>query len=977
MASLVFLATVGWSVACWSANAETPALDLLARHCVTCHNTSDPKGGLDLSQAATALRGADSGPVIVAAQPEKSILLERVADGSMPPEHDGRRLTKEEVAVLRDWVTAGANWPANKTLSQFEFTTERRAGYDWWSLQPLVRPPTPLPSAAANNAIDAFVLPRLTEAGLAYSPPADRVRWIRRVTIDLLGLPPSPAEVAAFAADQAPDAAEQLVDRLLASPHYGERWGRHWLDVARYGESDGFEHDKYRAHAWPYRDYIIRSLNADKPYAQFVREQLAGDALEQVTHDSIAATGFLVAGPWDEIQNVGASPTEKLRAREEQQEELVATVAQTFLGLTVNCARCHDHKFDPITQIDYYRLKAVFDGVDHGNRPWLTPQEQTALEQQRRPLEASLQRAKAGLAELAAKVPANAIVVSESPPALVAGRFSQTFSPAEARVSVPHSPAFGQLPITVECWARLDSNRAFNILAACNPKSSADHWELYSYAGSGEFSLYLPGYQPAEIKSGVNIVDAKWHYLAATIDAHRVELWVDGKLAKSIAVARNDPKPGASGPLQFGAIAEQKLGCAGLVDEVRVSRGIRTIEHVPEEPFEADERTLGLWHFDEIQQGLLLDASAAVKQANRGELARQRTELVGQVASLEKELSGLQQPQVYAGSRREPAPTLLWVRGDISQPGPAISPGPLSALQRIDSSWKPNANEPEAQRRLRFAAWLTHEQNPLPWRVLANRVWQHHFGRGLLDTPSDFGFNGGQPTHPELLDWLAMELRQSGSLKRLHRWITSSSAYQQSSSPTPELADKASSRDVDNRRLWRFPVRRLEAETIRDAMLAVSGDLNRTQYGPSFKPFTVQVFNTHFYHLHDRPEAEYQRRSIYRAAVVTGRDPLLSALDCPAPSLATPQRQETVTPLQSLGLMNDTFVQRQARTLAARIEEQEPNASARQVRQLYLAALQREPTSLEAQEGVALIQDHGLRELAWALLNCNEFLFSQ
>jgi mono/diheme cytochrome c family protein len=983
----IFLVSVAGFFCTYPGFAADP-LELFARHCVTCHNASDPKAGLDLSQAETALKGGDSGAVIVAGKPGESLLLERVADGSMPPEHDGRRLTNAEVAILKKWIADGAVWPKERRLSQFEWTTDKRAGYDWWSLQPLHLAPLPFVSDQHYSSFaDTFIIHRLAAVGVSLAAPADRRMLIRRATFDLLGLPPTPEEVSQFLADPAPDAFERLLDRLLASPHYGERWGRHWLDVVRYGESDGFEHDKYREHSWPYRDYVIRSLNADKPYREFVTEQLAGDVLPNATRDQIAATGFLVAGPWDEIQNVGASPTEKRRAREEQQEELIAAVAQTFLGLTVNCARCHDHKFDPLPQTDYYHWKAALDGVDHGARPWLTAAEKRDWDEKLKPLQDELARTKSNLADLAKQFPADARLEKGEPDKLVPGRFGNTFSPQQAQVAAPHADAYDSPPLTIECWAKLNSQSGFNILVACNPKSSSEHWELYTFAGSGELSFYAPGYKPAEIKSGVRVTDGQWHHLAATLSEQRVQLFVDGKWVHSATISRQRKPDDKHGPLQFGGIVEHKLSCDGLVDEVRLSRGVRKIESLPTSPFTADEATLALWHFDEAHGGFFADFAKPGEEVSKKELsgdvlkdirAQQQTLRERQLL-FEKQLAEKVPPKVYAGIRKEPEPTVLLLRGDLTKPGPQIMPAMLSGVRNIPGQWQLPVTAPEAERRLMLARWLTHDANPLPWRVMANRLWQYHFGRGLVETPSDFGFSGGQPSHPELLDYLAMDLRQTGSWKTLHRRIMTSATYQQASQvDSNEMTKRAAEHDADNRLLWRFPARRLEAESVRDAMLAVSGQLNRQQFGPSFKPFTVTVFNTHFYHLHDQDRPEFNRRTVYRASVVTGRNPLLAALDCPAPSLAVPKRQETVTPLQALGLMNDSFVLRQATALADRAKNfAGANSSREQVEEMYAITLSRAPTSEELATGEQLIEHHGARELAWALLNSSEFLFQR
>ena len=334
----------------------------ILQRCVACHAGGDPTGGLTLATRANALKGGDAGPALVPGDSAKSLMFHRTSAKEMPPK---KPLNAAEIGVLRRWIDDGAVWEGVVAKE------EQRAGADWWALQKLKRPEPPAVKNKnwVRNPIDSFVLAALEARGLRPTPPADKATLLRRVTFDLIGLPPTPEEIDAFLKDESPDAYEKVVDRLLASPHYGERWARHWLDVARFSESQGFEYDRIRDHAWRYRDYVVQSLNDDKPYPQFVKEQIAGDVLEPVTADGIVATGFLTAGPWDEAGNGSASTLLRARIREEELEEMLGTVGQTFMGLTVNCARCHDHKFDPIPQKDYYRLKAVFEGVRYGNRP--------------------------------------------------------------------------------------------------------------------------------------------------------------------------------------------------------------------------------------------------------------------------------------------------------------------------------------------------------------------------------------------------------------------------------------------------------------------------------------------------------------------------------------------------------------------------------------------------------------------------------
>jgi hypothetical protein len=974
---------------------ERRVAPLLVRNCLGCHNASDSKGGLNLSTRTTALKGGDSGAVLVPGKPEKTYLIERVTDGSMPPEKHGRRLTKREVADLTAWVKAGANWPAGRTLSPFELTTKHRAGFDWWSLQPLQRPPIPrvLNSGWVQNPVDAFVVSRLKSSGLSPAAPADRRTLIRRLKFDLLGLPPTPSEIDAFLADRSPDAYEKLVDRFLASPHYGERWGRHWLDVVRFGESDGFEHDKLRPHAWRYRDYVIRSLNADKPYDRFVKEQLAGDAMTPRTRDGIAATGFLVAGPWDEIQFVAKSETERRRAHEEEMSEILSAVSQTFLGITANCARCHDHKFDPVLQADYYRMKAVFDGVSHadgkspGNRPLLTPAEVAAREKRLTPLQKRIAELNARIAKLDDASPGDARPDSVVKDALTDGRFGRALNARATRLTAKSKAAFQSPPFTVECWAKANSAAGFNVFVANNLKSAADHWEVYTFAGSGDFTAYLPGYSPDTIRSGDIITDGKWRYLAMQFDGKTVRLFVDAKLVKEQAVKRIKPA-GQPGSLYIGGYSPQNIGCDGAVDELRISTGLREIKRVPTAAFTADQRTVGLWRFDELRAGRVENAAAVRKdrqnpEASRKTIAKRRTSLVTERDTLQKQIDAEPVPLAYIGHRRQPPTTHVLARGNPEKPLSPVQPAGLTGIRSWPGKLPLAKNAREGERRLRFAEWVAHPRNPLTPRVIVNRLWQHHFGQGLVKTPSDFGFNGGRPSHPLLLDWLAAELTgESGkrkaesrwSLKHIQRLIVTSATYRQTSESGKR---KAESRMTSNPRslLRGFPPRRLEGEIVRDAMLAVSGELNTRMHGPSFRPFNVTVFNTHFYHLFDSETPEFNRRTVYRMQISTGRDPFLVALDCPAPSLAAPDRRTTTTPLQALALMNNSFALRQADRFAARVRRLAGEDVAAQVERCYRLAFGRLPTRAESAEGVRFVRANGLPTFCWVLLNSSEFLY--
>jgi hypothetical protein len=676
--------------------AEAPDFDrviapLLARRCLDCHSGPKPKGGLDLAHRKAAAR------IVVPGQPEQSTLWQRVRSAGMPPK---KSLPAAERQLLQEWIAAGARWGSDP-IDPFRFTTPQRAGYDWWALQPVVRPQPPMVRKTdwPRNAVDAFVLARLEAAGLEPAPEADRRTLIRRITFDLTGLPPSPEEVEEFVQDAKPQAAERLVDRLLASPHYGERWARHWLDVVRFGESNGFERDLPRPHAWHYRDWVVRALNEDLPYDEFARLQLAGDFLRPDDPEALKATGFLVAGPHDTVEPV----VQRMRdlMRQDEMEDLVGTVGQTFLGLTVNCGRCHDHKFDPISQKDYYRLAAALDGVRHGER-------------------------------------------------------------------------------------------------------------------------------------------------------------------------------------------DLKLG------------------------------------------------------------------------------------KVYAVTPAAPVPTHVLLRGEVGANGPLVAPGGIACLPgSADFALKPDA--PDRDRRIKLARWISSADNPLFARVIVNRLWHYHFGTGLAETPSDFGFNGARPSHPELLDYLAAELvRQRWSLKALHRTMVLSATYRQS---VVANADAARA-DATNRLLWRRSSQRLEAEAVRDAILAVSGRLDRTVGGKGYQDFRSYFFKgTQFYDPVPQTGPQFTRRTLYRMWARGGRSPFLDTFDCPDPSASSPKRATTTTPLQALALLNNAFILDQADRLADRLRKDAGPEANRQVQRAYQLSFGRAPDAEERDTARSFVSRHGLAAFCRVLFNSNEFLW--
>lgn len=724
---------------------EKSVAPVLVKRCLECHNASDRQGELYLGTREAALKGGESGAAIVPGTASESLLYQKVEAGEMPPEKEGKsnRLSQEEVAAIQAWIEAGAVWPEGRVLSPYEMTTESRAGLDWWSLKEIQRREIPIVEATATrdkrevpsavdprNALDAFLGERLSKSGMRFAPAADARTLARRVHFDLTGLPASYEEIEAFAGDSAPDAYERLVDRLLGSPAFGERWGRYWLDLVRFAETCGYERDQEKPNAWRYRDWVVNAINEGMPHDRFVREQLAGDELADRTEDTVIATGFLRLGTWND------EPNDPLEYKYERIEDLVHTTSTAFLGLTVKCARCHDHKFDPIPQVDYYRLAAVF-------------------------------------------------------------------------------------------WAGHVEPRGADLL---------------------------------------------------------------------------------------GGPSRDELGYA----------------------------VLG-----------------------------------------------------YTDRGREPPPLHLLRKGDPHRPEYEIAPGMLSCVVALDGSMRPPPPDSKTSlRRSQLADWLTHSRNPLPARVAVNRIWQHHFGAGLVRTPDNFGFTGEQPTHPELLDWLADELMAGGwRTKRIHRLLLDSHAYRQSSMHPEE----ARYRDVDagNRLWWRAERRRRDAESLRDAMLEVAGQLDRRVGGPSFKPEigpdALEGLSMKGGAWAASAPVEQRRRSLYMFSKRSLLAPLMTTFDFSDTSQPCARREVTTVPTQALALLNNAFVHEMSGAVAERILAKGNKDRGATVDEAWRIVMGRLPTQsereasrahLEAQEARFLSRaserDSGrlaLASLCHVLLNANEFLY--
>ncbi|MCU0704602.1 MAG: DUF1553 domain-containing protein [Fimbriiglobus sp.] len=878
--------------------------------CIDCHGEGEAKGKLDLSHKKSAARVLEPG------NPDESELWKRVAGDEMPPK---KPLSADEKATLKAWIAGGAKWGTDP-IDPLAYTSKTRAGRDWWALTPVKRPTVPGSElkVANRNPLDAFIVARLEKAGLNLSAPADRRTLLRRLKFDLLGLPPTPEEVDAFLQDTSPDAYEKRVDQYLASPQFGERWARHWLDAVRFAESHGFETNTVRANAWPYRDWVIRALNDDKPYDRFVFEQLAGD-----TVGADAATGFLVAGPWDAVKS--PDPVLTANQRADELHDVVSTIGSTFLGLTVGCARCHAHKFDPITELDYYRFKAAFAGVQHGERelkaPNATDRVKTAdaLRAELTTVETELAKLEP-LADPAATEPRRAAV---SPKGNV-----ERFNPVTAK--------FVRMVIF-----------ATNSVEPC----------------LDEFEVLTTGEKPTNLaltSTGAKATSAG-DYPGS--DIHRLEHLNDGRYGNGRSWISNTAGRGR---------VTIELATAATIDRVQWGR---------DREGKFTDRLATRYRIDVSLDGKAWqvvassdDRAAAdatpnpphgLGKAERAEwdtLTKRANELRAKLTRLEKGSTA------YVGRFTAPEVVHRLHRGDPMEKREAVSPGVLSEVSpKLVISEKAT----DAERRVAVAKWLTDPANPLTARVIVNRVWQHHFGTGMVVTPGDFGFNGSRPSHPELLDWLAAELMANKwSLKRLHRLIVTSTTYRQSSTSHSDGLTK----DASSLLLWRFPPRRLEAEVIRDSVLAVSGKLDLTAGGPGFDLFEA---NTNYVKVYT-PKKEFGpaefRRMIYQQKPRMQLDDTFGGFDCPDAGQVTARRNSSTTPLQALNLLNSPFLTRQADFFAERLRG-EAKGPERQVRLAFRLAFQREPSDNEQLAAVKLAADHGLNAVCRALLNANEFLY--
>ncbi|MFN0077101.1 MAG: DUF1553 domain-containing protein [Prosthecobacter sp.] len=1108
---------------------------ILVKNCIECHNDVTTKGSLNMETLAEVLKGGEDGPAIVPGKAQESPLYLMIVPESPgdKPEMPKKKaaLTSAETDLIKRWIDMGAAWPQEIVLKE-----KPKGGITHWSLQPL--------KASKHGSIDAFIAEKLKVKGLAMNPPADARTFIRRASFDLIGLPPTPEEVREFVGEceretqvlsaqfsvlrkdtgstvdktehsalstehfppTAPTAVERLINRLLDSPRYGERWARHWLDVVRFAESHGFEMNRARANAWPYRDYVIRSLNADKPYDQFVREQIAGDQL-----GADEGTGFLVAGAWDQVK--GQDPALRANQRADEMHDLVSTTGSTFLGLTIGCARCHDHKFDPVLQTDYYRVRAIFEGVQHAERE-LRPTDAEERQKKADGVRLEIAAIDATLARFQPKtqLTKRVLVDDDLPPPTKPDAIGcvQIEQPTNGK-PIEYSPGaeFGQasdagdstrLPNLGESYRywKAEKDEAEKDFFSWNPRvvgkqrlwlswgawtthakdaryildldgdantkddqqeiavvdqsKFADgsgaipeqkRWSGFKYAGThalaAESIVILrsgklggptvadavlfeaadeakPASQPhlrAPVthlanRESFDAVNAKFvrFTIHATIGGQpcidELEVFAGGK---NVALSSHGAKVTASDVFADGANSIHQIAHAndGLYGNAKswIARGAKgwlQLELPREEMISSvvwsrDRAEKGKAYQDRIPTDYLVEVSmdgkawqAVASSADRltadyrerirdvptlsgvsGDNAAEVRKHSERRAVLQREMKGLTSfPMAYLGKFEQPGATFRLHRGDPMTPKEEIAPGALSQLgAKLDLA----KDTPESERRMALAKWLTDPQNLLTARVMVNRVWHYHFGTGIVDTPSDLGFNGGKPSHPELLDWLAAEfMKRDWSLKEMHRLIMNSAAYRQSSTAN-EAGMKA---DSGARLLWRFPTRRIEAEPLRDTILAVSGVLDLTMGGPGFDLFDANDNYVKVYQSKQEFGTDTFRRMIYQSKPRVQLDDTFGAFDVPDAGQIAPRRTSSTTPLQALNFLNSTFAMQQAGLFAQRLGKEA--GAAAQVRRAFQLAYQREPRADELSASTKLIAEHGLAMFCRALFNTSEFM---
>ncbi len=884
-------------------------------HCLECHGEGkETEGELDLRLRRFILKGGDSGPGIVVGKPEESPLYERTLEQDMPP--GDTKLTEAELATIRKWIESGARTlrPEPETIGKGVFLTEGEKKF--WSFQPIRKPEVPQVKHAdrVRTPIDAFLLRKLEEKNLTFSPDADRRTLIRRATFDLLGLPPSPKEVEQFVNDKDPKAYEKLIDRLLASPHYGERWGRHWLDVVGYADSEGYTiQDPVRKHSYRYRDYVIKSFNKDKPFDQFIREQLAGDEMVKPPYrnlipdqiEKLVATGYLRMVP----DGTASSGVDAGLARNQVMADALQVVGSSLLGLTLNCAQCHNHRYDPIPQTDYYHLRAIFEPA-YDWKHWKTPaQRLISLYTDEDIKKAAAIEAEAKKVEIKRREKAKELIED----ALV-----------------------DQLEQHVPKEFHQALREAYYTPAAKRTKEQTALLKKYPVIMKlSEGSLYLYDREINTKKRALNTEyeKKKKQYLAQAREAELKKIPAEDRAAAKAALARAPVKrneaqkkilaryPGVEVTLEN--LAQHNSKAAGELKQLKA----KLDKLVPRAP-----------QLAKISEEIKAIRAKKPKQ----EFVRALFETPGVVPD-----------------------TFFFSRGNHTSPEQKLEPAVLTITSLQEKCEIPINDEqiPTTGRRLAYARYLTSGKHPLVARVLVNRFWMHHFGKGIVGTPGDFGFLGDRPSHPELLDWLASYFMENGwSLKKLHRTIMTSTAYRQKLKAIPATGDI----DPDNRLLSGMSLRRLEAEVLRDSILKISGNLNTKQFGeavPVMEDKVGQIVIGKENLNAGRPGAvidmkgEQYRRSIYVQVRRSKPLAMLDMFDAPRMSPNCEARPSSTVAPQSLLLMNNEFVTRQSLLFAKRVKKEAGDDLKAQIRFAWEEAFSRLPTERELADAIQFLQD--------------------
>jgi hypothetical protein len=890
-------------------------LPILSANCFVCHgrdpSTRKAKLRLDTRDDAIAVR-ADAATPITPGKPDGSEVIVRITakdeDDRMPPADKGRALTPAEIDTLRTWIAQGA-----------EYTPH-------WAFVPPRRAPLPRvqDTAWGRTPVDRFVLARLEQAGLAPAPRASREALLRRASLDLLGLPPTPAQVAAFMADRSPDAYARLVDRLLASPHYGERWGRHWLDIARYADSGGFETDIFFGHAWRYRDYVIRSFNADKPFNRFIKEQIAGDELYPRDKEARLATGLYTTGPV--LQEAGMV-TGKLDY--DQNTDFVDTTGSAFLGMTLGCARCHDHKYDPVSQKEYYSLQAIFaasDQVDFA-ADGTKIRDRAALKRTDREFEAEQARTRAR---------------REKDPV----RRGELL----AKAGDAYIEADPQLKNQV------DGSRRYDIIARAVRQYQA-------VAGGEKLDLARDDGLDIDPEDSNDVIALKAALLGFRNDLR--DRPADAALVNVAAVALLNPPPRLPRNRQRPPQPQPQQAPPGAPASPGGRRAWSALK--TEDEKRAFLLALGRQQLTiEKPAGYVEDLDAVRRQIG------------------EKHLDDASPiPLRVLAHREKPAETRLLKRGELEMPGEVVEPALPESLSRGSKMGEELGEVPPTRRRAALAEWIASDENLLTARVIVNRVWQWHFGEGLVRTPNDLGIRGERPTHPELLDWLAVDFMAHGwRLKRLHRLIMTSAAYQMAGTAD----DRTLERDPDNRLLTRFQPYRLQAEAIWDNVRAVAGTLDLTMFGlPIAPPLDEQEQLGNYRKWPTSTPEEANRRALYILVKRSFRFPTLSAFDLPDNISSCGRRDITTVPNQALTLLNNRSVREQASAFAARLlKESKGNLQAVPDR-AWLRAYGRPISPDERAQALAFLRERttgsdpkpAVTELCLAIFNTTEFMYQQ